>query len=105
MRLLNQVAIVTGGASGFGRGIVERFVNEGARVVIADINLAAATALADRICADFGADKAIATATDVTKRGDVEAMIAATVASFGGLDILVNNAGTTHKNPIAADRE
>ncbi len=94
MRLLNQVAIVTGGASGFGRGIAEVFANEGAKVVIADIDIVGASALAERI----GVGKAIATATDVTKRGDVDAMIAAAVEQFGGLDILVNNAGTTHKN-------
>lgn len=94
MRLRDQVAIVTGGASGFGRGIVELFAAEGAKVVIADVNVADGAALAHRI----GAGKAIATATDVTRRADVDAMVAAAVAAFGGVDILVNNAGATHKN-------
>lgn len=94
MRLKDRVAVVTGAASGFGRGIAELFVAEGARVVIADINGEAAAALA----AEIGPDRAIATATDVTRRADVDAMIAAAVDRFGGVDILVNNAGVTHKN-------
>ncbi|AGK59151.1 3-ketoacyl-(acyl-carrier-protein) reductase [Hyphomicrobium denitrificans 1NES1] len=94
MRLKDRVAIITGSASGFGRGIAELFAAEGAKVVIADINGAAATALADQI----GEGNAIATTTDVTKRSDVDTMIAAAVNRFGGVDILVNNAGVTHKN-------
>lgn len=94
MRLKDKVAVVTGAASGFGRGIAELFAAEGARVVIADINGEAATALA----AEIGPDRAIATATDVTKSADVDAMTAAAVDRFGGVDILINNAGVTHKN-------
>lgn len=93
MRLAGKIAIVTGGASGFGRGIVERFVGEGAKVVIADLNADAATALAN----DIGS-AALAIKTDVTKRADVDAMVAKAISQFGGLDILVNNAGITHKN-------
>lgn len=94
MRLKEKVAVVTGAASGFGRGIAELFATEGARVVIADINGEAAAAFA----AEIGPGRAIATATDVTKRADVDAMIAEAVDRFGGIDILVNNAGVTHKN-------
>lgn len=94
MRLKDKVAVVTGAASGFGRGIAELFAAEGARVVIADINGEAAAALA----AEIGPDRAIATATDVTRRADADAMIAAAVDRFGGVDILVNNAGVTHNN-------
>ena len=93
MRLLNKIAIVTGAASGFGRGIAELFAREGAEVVVADINGAGAEAVAKSI-----GSSAVAIATDVTKRADVEAMIAKAVSTFGGLDILVNNAGITHKN-------
>ena len=94
MRLRDKVAIVTGGGSGFGRGITELFAAEGAKVVVADINGAAA-----RVCAEaIGPGLAIATTTDVTKRADVDAMVAAAVEAFGGVDCLVNNAGITHKN-------
>ena len=94
MRLRDKVAIVTGGGSGFGRGIAELFAAEGAKVVVADINGAAA-----RVCAEaIGPGLAIATTTDVTKRADVDAMVAAAVDAFGGLDCLVNNAGVTHMN-------
>ncbi|MDP1731580.1 MAG: glucose 1-dehydrogenase [Devosia sp.] len=89
MRLANKSAIVTGGASGFGAGIVRKFVAEGARVMIADINGDAAKALADEL-------GALAQQVDVSKAGSVEAMAAAALAAFGSLDILVNNAGVSH---------
>lgn len=94
MRLKDKIAIVTGAASGFGRGIAELFVAEGAKVVLADIDGVAA-----RLCATaLGADRAVAASVDVTKRADVETMVEAALNSFGGVDILVNNAGVTHKN-------
>lgn len=89
MRLANKSAIVTGGASGFGAGIVRKFVAEGARVMIADINGDAAKALADEL-------GAIAFEVDVSKAHSVEAMAAAALSAFGALDILVNNAGVSH---------
>lgn len=97
-RLADKVAIVTGAASGFGRGIAEAYVNEGARVIIADLNGEAAEATAAAL-----GDAAIAIRTDVTKRDDVMAMVAAAQDRFGGLDILVNNAGTTHANKPLMD--
>lgn len=93
MRLQGLVAVVTGAASGFGRGIAELYAKEGARVVVADINGTGAEEAARAI-----GPHAVAIAIDVTRRADVEAMIDKAVSSFGGLDIVVNNAGITHKN-------
>lgn len=89
MMLEGKTAIVTGGASGFGEGIVRRFVAEGARVVVADINGDAAEALANEL-----GDTAIMVAADITQSADAEAMVEAAVDFGGRLDILVNNAGT-----------
>jgi 3-oxoacyl-[acyl-carrier protein] reductase len=97
MRLTNKSAIVTGGASGFGAGIVRKFVAEGARVMIADINADAAGALA----AELG-PQAIAQQVDVSSDESVNSMAAAALMGFGRLDILVNNAGVTH-DPAALD--
>ncbi|WP_435661137.1 SDR family oxidoreductase [Leisingera caerulea] len=91
MRLAGKTAIVTGGASGFGAGIVRKFLSEGARVMIADINGAAAEDMA----AELGSN-AIAQAVDVSDRASVAAMAEAALAAFGRVDILVNNAGVTH---------
>jgi 3-oxoacyl-[acyl-carrier protein] reductase len=91
MRLAGKVAIVTGAGSGFGEGIAQRFVAEGARVLIADRDGAAA----ERVAAALGA-AARASRTDVTVDADVAAMVEAAHAAFGGLDILVNNAGIGH---------
>ena len=93
MRLNNKIALVTGAGSGFGRGIAARFAEEGAKLVVADINEESAKMVAGEI-----GDSAIAVVADVSKNSDVEAMIKQTVAQWGRLDILVNNAGTTHRN-------
>lgn len=91
LRLAGKVAVVTGGASGFGAGIVRKFVAEGARVVVADRNGEAAQALA----AAQG-EAALAVTADVTRAEDVRAMLDAAERHFGGLDVLVNNAGLGH---------
>lgn len=91
MKLSGKSAIVTGGASGFGKGIVHRFIDEGAKVVIADINGDAAIALADEI-----GDAALGMQVDVACSEDVASMVESTTRSFGGIDILVNNAGVGH---------
>src|SRR5512134_2596218 len=89
MRLKDKTAIVTGGASGFGEGIVRKFVAEGARVVIADIDIAAAKAVAQGVAAT-------ATETDVSSDASVRNLIDQTRSAFGRIDILVNNAGIGH---------
>ena len=86
--LAGKVAIVTGGASGLGRGSVELFVQEGARVVIADLNVAAGEALA----AELG-EAASFKRTDVSLADDVQALIDFTIERYGRLDIMFNNAG------------
>jgi 3-oxoacyl-[acyl-carrier protein] reductase len=89
MRLSGKTAIVTGAGSGFGAGIARRFAAEGARVMLADINLAAAEAVA----AECGGR---AQAVDVSLDASVAAMAQAAMAAWGKIDILVNNAGITH---------
>jgi 3-oxoacyl-[acyl-carrier protein] reductase len=93
MRLKDQVAIVTGAASGFGAEISRRYVAEGAKVAVADMNEEGAKTVA----AELGAN-AFAIKCDVTKRADIDALVAATLKHFGTLDIVVNNAGYSHKN-------
>ena len=94
MKLHNKIAIVTGAASGFGEATARLFAENGARVVIADLNLEKAEAVA----ASIGADRAIAVRTDVSSRPDIDALLVRTVETFGVPNIIVNNAGFTHKN-------
>lgn len=89
MRLEGKRAVVTGAGSGFGAEIALRFVAEGARVVVADINAEAAAAVA----ADCGG---VAQAVDVARGDQVAALAQAAHDALGGVDILVNNAGITH---------
>ncbi|UAB88635.1 SDR family oxidoreductase [Ruegeria sp. SCSIO 43209] len=91
MRLEGKTAIVTGGASGFGAGIAQKFLTEGARVMIADINGEAASDMASAV-----GTNAIAQHVDVSDAASVQAMAHAVSEEFGRLDILVNNAGVTH---------
>jgi 3-oxoacyl-[acyl-carrier protein] reductase len=93
MKLEGKVAIVTGAASGFGRGIAEAYALTGARVVAADINGEGVRAL----CAGFG-DRMVPFAGDVSQKADVDHMVRTASEAFGGLDIMVNNAGVTHRN-------
>lgn len=86
--LAGKVAIVTGGASGLGRAAVERFVAEGARVVIADVDAARGEQLAQELRSAAAFQQ-----TDVASADDVQHLVDFTVARFGGLHVLFNNAG------------
>jgi 3-oxoacyl-[acyl-carrier protein] reductase len=91
MRLQGKVAIVTGGASGFVAGIARKFVAEGARVMIADLNID----MANELAAELG-DAVQTIQTNVARDADVAAMVQSTLDAFGQIDILINNAGVTH---------
>jgi 3-oxoacyl-[acyl-carrier protein] reductase len=93
MRLKDKVAIVTGGAQGFGAGIAEVFAREGAKVVVTDLNAEGAKAVAAAI-----GNGAVGLGGDVARLADAKAIVAQTIKTFGKLDIIVNNAGTSHRN-------
>jgi glucose 1-dehydrogenase len=90
MKLARKIAIVTGASQGIGLACAQRLVEEGARVMLADIRQEGAVA-----AAALG-DAARFFCADVSQKSDVDALIAATLAAFGQIDILVNNAGVTH---------
>jgi 3-oxoacyl-[acyl-carrier protein] reductase len=96
MRLKGRTAIVTGGASGFGAGIARRFAEEGAAVVIADVDETRAVEVADGIAAASG--KAHVSVCDVTVPGDIAELIDDALTTFGAIDIVVNNAGVPQVN-------
>lgn len=97
MRLIGKTAIVTGGADGIGKGIVMRLAEEGANIVIADINKTAAEKVAENI--KKGDRRAVAVAVDVTSKEQVEAMVNR-AQGMGRIDILVNNAGVERITPL-----
>jgi NAD(P)-dependent dehydrogenase (short-subunit alcohol dehydrogenase family) len=99
MDLNGKVAIVTGGASGFGAAIARRLAQGGATVMVADLNGEGAQRIAEELRA--GGARAASVACDVSRQADYAAAVAATQSAFGALDIVVNNAGTTHRNQPA----
>lgn len=96
MRLKDKVAIVTGAASGFGEGIAKRYAEEGAKVVIADINDKDGARVVEEIRAAGGAAEFCH--TDVSRNAQIKAAVECATGRFGGLDIMVNNAGWAYSN-------
>jgi 3-hydroxybutyrate dehydrogenase len=98
MQLKDKIALITGSASGIGKEIATVYAREGAKLVIADLNKAAADATAAELVAT-GA-QAIGVAVDVTNEEQVNAAVEQAVAAFGGVDILISNAGIQIVHPI-----
>jgi 3-oxoacyl-[acyl-carrier protein] reductase len=95
MRFQDKAVVVTGAGSGFGEAIATRFAREGARVVVADVHEENGRRVATAIAAEGGTARFVR--ADVSRAGDVKAMIDQAVSAFGGLDVLVNNAGFSHR--------
>jgi rhamnulose-1-phosphate aldolase/alcohol dehydrogenase len=91
--LSRQIAFITGAASGIGRAIAEKFAANGAHVVIADINLEGARAVAADLARQFGPGVALAVHADVRDEANVQAAFRETILQFGGVDVVVSNAG------------
>lgn len=90
MRFAGKVIVITGGAQGIGRATAQRFLSEGAKVAIADVNAERLAATA----AEIGTpDTLLAVLTDVSRKDQVDALVARTVDTFGRIDVMVNNAG------------
>ncbi|RYX97117.1 MAG: SDR family oxidoreductase [Comamonadaceae bacterium] len=101
MRVKDKVIIVTGSGGGIGEGIAKRLAEQGAKVVVNDVNRAAG----EKVVADISATGGVAAffAADVTKTADVKALVEFAVQNYGKLDVMVNNAGWTHRNRPALE--
>jgi 3-hydroxybutyrate dehydrogenase len=104
MKLDGKICIVTGAASGIGYGIAERFVKEGAKVALADLNLNAAQTAAAALTASISQNRSqgqvMAVEMDVTHEEQVNSGVAAVISAWGGVDVLVSNAGIQIVHPL-----
>jgi 3-oxoacyl-[acyl-carrier protein] reductase len=101
MRVKNKSIIVTGSGGGIGEGIAKRLAEQGASVIVNDLNVAAGNAVVAHIVAAGGVASFFA--ADVTKSNEVKALVAAALDRYGKLDVMVNNAGWTHRNQPALE--
>jgi len=92
-RVSGKIAVITGSAQGFGKGIAELLAQEGAYTVIADINESAAKQFASDLCRTYGKGKALAVGVDVTREDSIKNLMLETVLAYGGIDLFISNAG------------
>ena len=97
--LFDKAALVTGGAQGLGQALCRRFAQDGAHVIVADLNLEGAERTAAEISSEFGR-RTLAVKVDVTDEAQVEKMVNQVVEEFGRLDLLVSNAGILISGPL-----
>lgn len=102
-RISGRVAVITGAASGFGEGIAQRFAEEGAKIVIADLSDDKAKAVVDQLNSQHGPKTAVYIKTNVADKAAMQNLIEGSVKAFGRVDIMVNNAGVSHKNQSLLD--
>lgn len=96
-KLSGKVALVTGGSMGLGEGIVRKFVQEGARVLVFDINRSAG----EKVVSSLSSEAVAFFEGDVTKEEDWHAALKAVLERFGALDVVVNNAGVVHRSAVS----
>lgn len=97
-----KIAFITGGAGGIGSATARRLVEEGAHVVLADLNLEGAQKVVAEINSSYGQNRTIAVRVDVTQEDQIQAAYAETALNYGGVDIIVNNAGLATSSPFDA---
>lgn len=99
-RLDGKVVLITGAAQGFGLGIAQELITEGASLVLADLNLEGARRNAEAMSAQYGAGRAVAVRVDVSDEHSCLAAVAETVAVYGGIDLFISNAGVLRAESV-----